>query len=141
MFVAVVGGWPGSLISLLTFALPVQEVFLPARYHKYFKPSRYCVSPWRQSIEFEGPKTYHGAAIYVVLGRPNFLRHVLAAIDGCKWLIVTVDIKRCGVSRPLLSQAGADGLQLLQDFDLCPLNVGDAATGGVTDACHLLFCE
>jgi hypothetical protein len=109
-FVVVAGGWPGSLISLLTLALPVQEAFLPARYHKYFKPSRYCVSPWHHSIEFVGPKACHGGAIYIVLGKPDFLRHVLATLSGCKRLIVTVNVECCGVSRPLLSWAAADGL-------------------------------
>ena len=109
-FVVVTRGWPGSLISLLTLALPDQEAFLPAQFHEYFKPSRYCFSPWRQSIDFVGPKTCHGGTIYVVLSRPDFLRRVLATLDGCKRLIVTVDIERCGVLHPILLRAGAGGL-------------------------------
>ena len=69
-----------------------------------------CVSPWRHSIDFVGPKACHGDAIYVVSGKPDFLRHVLATLDGCKRLIVTVDIERCGVLHLILLRAGASGL-------------------------------
>jgi hypothetical protein len=141
LFVVVAGGSPGSLISLLTLAIPVQEAFLLVGYHKYVKPSRYCVSPWHQSIEFEGPKACDGAAIYVVSDKPNFLHHVLTALNGIKWLILTINVERCGVSHTLLSWAVADGHRLCQEFGLRPLVVGNAATEGITDAHHLLGFE
>ncbi len=141
MFVVVGGGWPGSLISLLFLDLPVQGAFLLARYHKYFKSSRYCVLPWHQSIEFEGPKACDGAIFYMLFGRPDFLRCILTALDRCKQLIGTVDIKCCKATRPVLSRAVADGHRLLQEFGLCPLVVGNVVTGGATDAHHLLRFE
>jgi hypothetical protein len=58
--------------------------------------------------------------------------------NGCKWLIVTVDVAHCGATCPTLRRVVADGHSLLSEFGLCPFVIGDAATGGATDAQHLL---
>ncbi len=67
-----------------------------------------------------------------------FLQHILDTLVGCLSVIVTVEFICCLVSRPLIQGATKAGEQLLADFSLRSLMVGDSAVGGAIDGRHLL---
>ncbi len=51
---------------------------------------------------------------------------------------MTVDFEREVASRPALKRATAEGHTLLQEYGLHPFVISDAATGGATDAQHVI---
>jgi hypothetical protein len=137
-FVIVAGDRPGCLVSLLLLGLPVQEAYLPAKYHAYFNASRYCVTSWQSTVTFRGISNVGEKYVYVMSGSVDFLRHLLPTLQGCQRVIVTVDVDQTGTARSVLQQAVRGGHVLCQDFDLVPLVVGNATTGGATDAQHFI---
>ena len=63
---------------------------------------------------------------------------MLLVVAGYPRVIVTVDVGCCRVSRQALLRASKAGRALFKEFDLKTLVIGDAASGGVTDAQHLM---
>ena len=136
-FVVVAGDWPGSLISLLALNLPIQGAFFPARFHEYFKSSKYQVISWKSVADFHGTGN-DTTPIFLLSGVFTFLKQVLGMLAGSQErVIITFDVTRQGASHPTLQRHTRDGCALLTEFGLQPLVVGDVAAGGATDAQHL----
>ncbi len=76
--------------------------------------------------------------MYLLSGDVQFLRRMLVVVAGCPRVIVTVDVGRCGVSRQVLLRTSKAGHALFEEFDLKTLVIGDAGSGGATDAQHLM---
>jgi hypothetical protein len=136
-FVVVSSGWPSSLILVIALGLPLQAAYFPNKFHAYFNCSKAHVTKWDSVVNFWVCAANVGV-IYLLSGDIQFLRHMLVVVAGYPRVIVTVDVGRRRVSRQALLRASKAGHALFEEFDLKTLVIGDAASGGATDAQHLM---
>ncbi len=136
-FVVVSSGWPSSLILVITLGLPLQAAYFPNKFHAYFNCSKAQVTKWDSVVNFWGCASNVGV-VYLLSGDIQFLCRMLVVVAGYPRVIVTVDVGHCGVSRQALLRASKAGHALFEEFDLKTLVIGDAASGGATDARHFM---
>ncbi len=135
--VIVSGNWPASLVLVLAPGFPLQDAFFIKSYHWYFNSPKAMVSSWTSVLFFTADKLDRGP-VYLVSGGVDFLQCTLPLLGSSQQLIVTVDVTQCDVSRGDLWRSQLEGHQVLAEHILRTLVIGNAVSGGATDAYHLL---
>jgi hypothetical protein len=124
----VAGDWPGGLVSLLLLDLPIQGAYFPTKYH----------TPWHSTVAFQGIHEDMGNVIYIPLRVIDFLWRIMTTLWDCQQVIVTVDVVRTGASCSALQRVVRNAHELCAKLGLHPLVIGNAVSGGASDAQHML---
>ena len=95
----VAGDWPGALVSLLCLNLKVEGAFFPAKFHRYFKPSKDEITQWQSTLAFQGVGGYHKDVFFLFSGSIDFLRRTLPVLEGCARVMIAIDIEREGAAK------------------------------------------
>ena len=135
--------WPCWLSTVISLALPLQQVFVQERFHNMFPvPKRYKLSPSWHSLEhlpalcLTSPTFVLGSGSIEFLEELTFATDILQAAAGI-WFAVDVDFNRYHRERDLKRQLSTWRLRMEKLGFQCSI-VHHADFGGVTNACHLI---